>query len=109
MCSSFKLMQLDLGTFGKGGIGNFMGICVLVAFFGVVDAIVQGGLARDLSLMCPEFLQSYLAGLAASRALTSVLRLVTKAAFEGSNNGLRKGVRIGGKCIGEYSCFVPSC
>ncbi|CAH9112294.1 unnamed protein product [Cuscuta epithymum] len=90
--ATFSLLMLDLGTSGKGGIGNFMGICVLVAFFGVADALVQGGLVGDLSLMCPEFLQSYLAGLAASGALTSVLRLVTKAAFEGSNNGLRKGV-----------------
>lgn len=36
--------------------------------------------------------QSYLAGLAASGALTSALRLVTKAAFERASNGLRKGV-----------------
>lgn len=38
--------------------------------------------------------QSYLAGLAASGALTSALRLVTKAAFERSSNGLRKGVNM---------------
>ncbi|KAL3820982.1 hypothetical protein ACJIZ3_006887 [Penstemon smallii] len=45
----------------------------------------------DLSFMLPEFLQSFLAGLAASGALTSALRLITKAAFENSKNGLRKG------------------
>lgn len=39
-------------------------------------------------------LQSYLAGLAASGALTSALRLVTKAAFEKASNGLRKGVML---------------
>lgn len=35
--------------------------------------------------------QSFLAGLAASGALTSALRLITKAAFENSKDGLRKG------------------
>lgn len=35
--------------------------------------------------------QSYLAGSSASGALTSGLRLVTKAAFENSEDGLRKG------------------
>ncbi|XP_020215095.1 equilibrative nucleotide transporter 3 isoform X2 [Cajanus cajan] len=45
----------------------------------------------DLSYMLPEFLQSFLAGAAASGALTSALRLITKAAFKNSKNGLRKG------------------
>lgn len=35
-----------------------------------------------------------MAGLAASGALTSGLRMVTKAAFENSNNGLRKGALL---------------
>lgn len=35
-----------------------------------------------------------MAGLAAAGALTSGLRLVTKAAFENSNNGLRKGALL---------------
>ncbi|KAL6990932.1 Epsin-3, clathrin recruitment and traffic between the Golgi and endosome [Sarracenia purpurea var. burkii] len=90
--STLALLVLDLATSGKGGIGNFMGICVFVAAFGVADAFVQGGMVGDLSLMCPQFIQSFLAGLAASGALTSALRLITKAAFETSDNGLRKGV-----------------
>ncbi|XP_019162438.1 PREDICTED: equilibrative nucleotide transporter 3-like [Ipomoea nil] len=89
---TFALLLLDLGTSGKGGLGNYIGICVIVASFGVADAHVQGGIVGDLSFMCPEFLQSFLAGLAASGTLTSGLRLVTKAAFEHSSNGLRKGV-----------------
>lgn len=36
-------------------------------------------------------LQSFLAGWAAAGTLTSVLRLLTKAAFEKSDHGLRKG------------------
>jgi equilibrative nucleoside transporter 1/2/3 len=39
-------------------------------------------------------LQSFFAGLAASGALASALRLVTKAAFEKSHNGLRKGASM---------------
>jgi equilibrative nucleoside transporter 1/2/3 len=38
------------------------------------------------------FPQSFFAGLAASGALTSGLRLITKAAFDKSKNGPRKGV-----------------
>ncbi|KAE9593040.1 putative equilibrative nucleoside transporter, major facilitator superfamily [Lupinus albus] len=45
----------------------------------------------DLSYMLPEFIQSFLAGAAASGALTSALRLITKAAFENSKDSLRKG------------------
>ncbi|XVF87596.1 hypothetical protein PTKIN_Ptkin18bG0132900 [Pterospermum kingtungense] len=92
--STFMLIVLDLATAGSGGIGPFIGICVVVASFGVADAHVQGGMVGDLSFMLPEFIQSFLAGLAASGALTSALRLITKAAFEKSNNGLRKGAML---------------
>lgn len=39
-------------------------------------------------------LQSFMAGLAASGALTSGLRLITKAAFEDFHSGLRKGTSM---------------
>ncbi|KAH7569019.1 hypothetical protein JRO89_XS06G0089800 [Xanthoceras sorbifolium] len=81
-------------TSGKGGIGPFVGICAIVACFGIADAFVEGGMVGDLSFMCPEFIQSYVAGLAAAGALTSALRLLTKAAFENSHDGLRKGVML---------------
>nr|GMD78056.1 equilibrative nucleotide transporter 3-like isoform X1 [Ipomoea batatas] len=45
----------------------------------------------DLSFMSPELVQSFLAGLAASGALTSGLRLITKAIFDNSKDGFRKG------------------
>lgn len=38
--------------------------------------------------------QSFLAGLAASGALISLLRVLTKLAFEKSSNGLRKGASM---------------
>ncbi|KAL7174834.1 hypothetical protein ACSBR1_043844 [Camellia fascicularis] len=90
--STLSLLVLDLVTSGKGGTGNYIGVCAIVAAFGVADAHVQGGLVGDLSFMCPEFIQTFLAGLAVSGALTSALRLITKAVFEKSSNGLRKGV-----------------
>ncbi|KAF8031407.1 hypothetical protein BT93_D0570 [Corymbia citriodora subsp. variegata] len=92
--STLFLIVLDLATSGKGGVGPYFGICALVACFGVADAHVQGGMVGDLSFMCPEFIQSFFAGLAASGALTSGLRLITKAAFDKAHDGLRKGVML---------------
>ncbi|KAL5705913.1 Epsin-3 [Ranunculus cassubicifolius] len=89
--SSLLVVLLDLGTSGRGGLGMFIGICIASAAFGVADAHVQGGMVGDLSFMSPDFVQSFLAGMAASGALTSVLRFVTKAAFENSKDGLRNG------------------
>nr|KJB66639.1 hypothetical protein B456_010G149200 [Gossypium raimondii] len=91
---TFMLLVLDLATSGRGGLGSFICICVIFAFFGVSDACVQGGIVGDLSFMLPDFIQSFFAGMAASGALTSALRLITKAAFEKSNKGLRKGAML---------------
>ncbi|XP_061336813.1 equilibrative nucleotide transporter 3-like [Gastrolobium bilobum] len=89
--STLLVLVLDLATSGKGGLGTFIGICAISGAFGIADANAQGGMVGDLSYMLPEFMQSFLAGLAASGALTSALRLITKAAFENSEDGLRKG------------------
>ncbi|XAR68052.1 hypothetical protein NMG60_11003049 [Bertholletia excelsa] len=91
LISALLVLVLDLATSGRGGTGTYIGICILSGAFGVADAHVQGGMVGDLSFMLPEFIQSFLAGLAASGALTSGLRLITKAAFENSKDGLRKG------------------
>ncbi|RLM85999.1 equilibrative nucleotide transporter 3-like [Panicum miliaceum] len=99
--SSFAIIILDVATKGQGGVGEFVGVCVISAAFGIGDAHVQGGMVGDLSLMCPEFIQSYLAGLAASGAITSALRLITNAAFESSRDGLRKGAML----FFSISCF----
>ncbi|XP_035843052.1 equilibrative nucleotide transporter 3 isoform X5 [Helianthus annuus] len=84
----------DLASSGKGGIGSYIIICIFAAGFGVADAHVQGGMTGDLAFMKPEFIQSFFAGLAASGALISGLRLITKAAFDKSPNGLRKGTML---------------
>ncbi|XP_043689088.1 equilibrative nucleotide transporter 3-like [Telopea speciosissima] len=92
--SSLLVLVLDLATSGKGGLWTYIGICAIMGAFGVADAHVQGGMVGDLSFMHPELIQSFLAGMAASGALTSALRLITKAAFESSMNGLRKGALL---------------
>ncbi|KAL1567337.1 Epsin-3, clathrin recruitment and traffic between the Golgi and endosome [Salvia divinorum] len=89
---TLALVLVDVGTSGKGGVANYIGICLLVAGFGLADAFTQGGIVGDLSFMDPTFMQSFFAGLAASGALTSGLRLVTKWAFDKTDDGLRKGV-----------------
>ncbi|GER41616.1 equilibrative nucleoside transporter, partial [Striga asiatica] len=89
--STFRLLVIELATSGKGGIGNYISICAFVASFGVANALIQGGLIGDLAFMCLEFFR-FFAGLAASGALTSGLRLITKAAFDKTENDLRKGV-----------------
>nr|GMD76195.1 equilibrative nucleotide transporter 3-like [Ipomoea batatas] len=89
--STFLVLVLDLATSGRGGIGTYIGICSISGAFGVADAHVQGGMVGDLSFMSPELVQSFLAGLAASGALTSGLRLITKAIFDNSKDGFRKG------------------
>ncbi|XP_028078307.1 equilibrative nucleotide transporter 2-like [Camellia sinensis] len=98
--SALAVLVLDLATSGKGGIGTYIGICTISGAFGVADAHVQGGMVGDLSFMLPGsckllscflFFMSFLAGLAASGALTFGLRLITKAAFENSKDCLCKG------------------
>lgn len=91
---TLMMIVVDVATTGSGGIGPFIGICAMVGAFGVADGHVQGGVIGDLSLMRPEFIQSFFAGLAASGALTSGLRMLTKVAFEKYDNGLRKGTMM---------------
>ncbi|XP_057433565.1 equilibrative nucleotide transporter 3-like isoform X2 [Lotus japonicus] len=87
----YEVFPWNLATSGKGGIVAYIGILVAAACFGIAGGHVEGGMVGDLCFMCPEFIQSYLAGFAASGALTSLLRMLTKLAFEKSHNGLRKG------------------
>ncbi|KAI3923736.1 hypothetical protein MKW98_011366 [Papaver atlanticum] len=89
--SALAIPILDLATSGKGGLATYIGLCCIAVIFGLGDGCVEGGMLGDLSLMCPEFIQSFLAGGSASGVLTSVLRLSTKGVFENSKNGLRKG------------------
>ncbi|XXG70331.1 hypothetical protein AAC387_Pa06g3115 [Persea americana] len=92
--SSVVVLVLNLVSSGKGGILIYILMCGASAAFGVADGLVQGGMVGDLSFMSPKCIQSFMAGLAASGAITSGLRLLTKAAFEDSKGGLRKGALL---------------
>lgn len=81
---------LDLATHGRGGIGPFVGTCIFIAGFGFADALVQGGMFGEVSFMDPSYVQAFSAGLAASGAITSGLRLICKASFPNTTDGLRK-------------------
>lgn len=54
---SIMINQVDLASSGNGGIGNYIIILLLVGVFGLADALVQGGVAGDLSYMDPTFVQ----------------------------------------------------
>lgn len=51
------MMQLDIATHGRGGIGPFVGTCVFIAGFGFSDAFVQGGMFGEVSFMDPSYVQ----------------------------------------------------
>jgi len=48
---------LNLASSGKGGLGTFIGICIVSGVFGIADALAQGGMIGDISLMHPDFMQ----------------------------------------------------
>ncbi|CAA7029762.1 unnamed protein product [Microthlaspi erraticum] len=91
---TFCLIILDLASHGSGSVGAYVVLCLISSLFGFADAFVQGGMVGDLSYMCPEFIQAFMGGLGIAGALTSGFRLITKAIFDKSSNGLRKGARI---------------
>ncbi|KAF4376982.1 hypothetical protein F8388_022698 [Cannabis sativa] len=107
--STMLLIVVDLVTSGKGGLGPYLGICVLVGAFGLADALVQGGMVGDMAFMLPEFMQSFFAGLAASGVLTSGLRLVTRAAFDKTNHVLFLAISASFEfiCILLYAFIFP--
>ncbi|RZC79917.1 hypothetical protein C5167_042494 [Papaver somniferum] len=89
--SAISIPILDLATSGNGSLATYISLCSIVVIFGLGDGCVEGGMLGDLSLMCPEFIQPYLAGSSASGVLTSALRIIIKAVFKNSKNGLRMG------------------
>ncbi|XP_048591406.1 equilibrative nucleotide transporter 3-like [Brassica napus] len=88
---SILLLTVDIVTKGKGGITPFLLLSIVSAGFGVANALVEGAMIGDLSCICPDLIQPFAAGLGVAGAITSVLRLLTKAVFQNSRDGLRKG------------------
>ncbi|CAH2047917.1 unnamed protein product [Thlaspi arvense] len=105
---TFCLIILDVASHGSGSVVAYVVLCLIVALFGFADAFVQGGMVGDLSFMCPEFIQAFMGGLGIAGALTSGLRLITKAIFDKSPNGLRKGALlfIGIATLIELACLL---
>ncbi|OAP16322.1 ENT7 [Arabidopsis thaliana] len=103
---TFCLIILDLASHGSGSVVAYVLLCLIVALFGLADAFVQGAMVGDLSFMSPDFIQAFMAGLGIAGALTSVLRLITKAIFDNSPDGLRKGALlfIGIATLIELAC-----
>ncbi|MCL7035066.1 hypothetical protein MKW94_006220 [Papaver nudicaule] len=88
------IIIMDLATSGGGGLGKFVGLCFVVVIVAMAEGTLEGGLFGDLSYMCPELMQIFLSGMAASGLLTSCLRLITKAAFADTKSGLRQGAMV---------------
>ncbi|CAL9237891.1 unnamed protein product [Arabidopsis halleri] len=102
------LIILDLATKGTGDLSGYMALCFIVACFGIANAHVEGAMVGELSSMCPEFIQSFAAGLGIAGAITSALRLTTKAVFDRSPNGLRKGALLflAFSTLIEFICII---
>ncbi|KAH0943019.1 hypothetical protein HID58_002656 [Brassica napus] len=99
---TFCLIILDLASHGSGSVGAYVVLCLIVALFGLADAFVQGGMVGDLSFMCPEFIQAFMGGLGIAGALTSGLRLITKAIFDKSSDVLFIGIAT----LIELGCLI---
>lgn len=82
---------MDLVSEGKGGLFPFLLLCFIAASFGVANALVEGAMMGDLSCISHDLIQPFAAGLGIAGALTSGLSLLTKAVFQNSRDGLRKG------------------
>lgn len=82
---------MDLVSKGKGGLFPFLLLCFIVATFGVANALVEGAMMGDLSCISGDLIQPFAAGLGVAGAITSGLSLFTKAVFQNSRDGLRKG------------------
>lgn len=82
---------MDLVSKGKGGLFPFLLLCFIAATFGVANALVEGAMMGDLSCISGDLIQPFAAGLGVAGAITSGLSLFTKAVFQNSRDGLRKG------------------
>ncbi|WZZ03153.1 hypothetical protein YC2023_089074 [Brassica napus] len=88
---SILLLTVDIVTKGNGGITPFLLLSIVSAGFGVANALVEGAMIGHLSCICPDLIQPFAAGIGVAGAIASVLRLLTKAVFQNSRDGLRKG------------------
>lgn len=102
------LITVDLVSEGKGGLFPFLLLCFIAASFGVANALVEGAMMGDLSCISHDLIQPFAAGLGIAGALTSGLSLLTKALFQNSRDGLRKGALLflAISSVIEFLCVV---
>uniref|UniRef100_A0A0D3BVH0 Equilibrative nucleoside transporter n=1 Tax=Brassica oleracea var. oleracea TaxID=109376 RepID=A0A0D3BVH0_BRAOL len=102
------LITVDLVSEGKGGLFPFLLLCFIAASFGVANALVEGAMMGDLSCISHDLIQPFAAGLGIAGALTSGLSLLTKAVFQNSRDGLRKGALLflAISSVIEFLCVV---
>ncbi|KAM1300321.1 hypothetical protein ACFX13_011756 [Malus domestica] len=81
----------------KGRVGLYDGFYVTVAavaLSGVADALVQGSLIGAASELPGTYIQAIVAGTAGSGVVVSALRIVTKAVYPQTADGLRKSANL---------------
>ncbi|KAM1437935.1 hypothetical protein FF1_011642 [Malus domestica] len=81
----------------KGRVGLYDGFYVTVAavaLSGVADALVQGSLIGAASELPGTYIQAIVAGTAGSGVVVSALRIVTKAVYPQTAEGLRKSANL---------------
>lgn len=87
---------LDL-VYIKGRVGLYDGFYVTVAavaLAGLADALVQGSLIGAAGELPERYMQAVVAGTAGSGVLVSFLRILTKAVYPQTGEGLRKSANL---------------
>ena len=70
---------------GAGGTITAAALLTLAVLVGVVDGLAQPAVYGEAALLPSKFTQAVCAGTAASGALTSLIRILTKVAFDNNN------------------------
>ncbi|KAK9832590.1 hypothetical protein WJX81_002002 [Elliptochloris bilobata] len=97
---------IDAGTHGQGSSGSLAAVCCLLALGGVLDGMGQGALFGTAAALGPLFVEALVAGTAMSGILVSVLRVITKAAYSDTRQGLRVAAAA---YFGVAAFFVLAC
>ncbi|PRQ41166.1 putative equilibrative nucleoside transporter, major facilitator superfamily [Rosa chinensis] len=87
---------LDL-VYIQGRVGLYAGFYVTVAavaLSGLADALVQGSLIGAAGELPEKYMQAIVAGTAGSGVLVSFLRILTKAVYPQTGEGLRKSANL---------------
>ncbi|XP_077247974.1 equilibrative nucleotide transporter 1-like [Tasmannia lanceolata] len=94
---SLLIVPLTDLLYVKGTRGLYSGYYITVAavaLSGVADALVQGGVIGSAGELPKRYMQATVAGTAASGVLVSVMRIITKAIYPQTANGLRSSANL---------------